>query len=107
MSEEKDLTDIRKRIDQIDLEIQGLLSERGRAAMQVAEIKQRDADGAPVEFYRPEREAQILNEVAQRNQGPFDNRSVQRIFREIISASLALEKPLQVAYLGPEGTYSH
>lgn len=107
MSEEKTLDEIRQRIDAIDLEIQNLLSERGRAAQSVAEIKLRDAGGKPVDFYRPEREAQILNEVAHRNEGPFDDRSVQRVFREIISASLALEKPLQVAYLGPEGTYSH
>ncbi len=103
---ETGLADIRKSIDAIDLKIQALLNERADAALKVAEIKLRDAKGAPVEFYRPEREAQILNEVASRNEGPMSGRAVQRIFREIISASLALEEPMRIAYLGPEGTYS-
>lgn len=100
------LGDIRKNIDAIDLKIHALLNDRAEAALKVADIKLREASGAPVDFYRPEREAQILNEVASRNQGPMSDRAVQRIFREIISASLALEEPMRVAYLGPEGTYS-
>jgi len=100
------LPEIRKTIDAVDLKIQALLNERAEAALKVAEIKLREADGGAVDFYRPEREAQILNEVANRNQGPVADRAVQHIFREIISASLALEEPMQVAYLGPEGTYS-
>jgi len=59
-----------------------------------------------VSFYRPEREAQILKKIASRNQGPMRDVHVQRIFREIISASLSLEEQLKIGYLGPQGTYS-
>ncbi len=62
--------------------------------------------GAEVVFYRPEREAQVLQRIISRNAGPLDGASMAYIFREIMSACLALEKPLQVAYLGPEGTFT-
>ncbi len=101
------LPQVRERIDAIDKQLQSLLSERAQAALDVARIKRADTPNEIVKFYRPEREAQILRTVAQRNEGPLKDATVQRIFREIISASLALEQPLEVAYLGPEGTYSH
>lgn len=101
------LGDLRKEIDKLDLQIQSLLNLRAKAALKVADVKLAEANGQPVDFYRPEREAQILKEVARRNEGPMGNGAIQRIFREIISASLALEEPMRVAYLGPEGTYSH
>lgn len=101
------LADIRREIDSLDRQIQALLNRRAAAALKVAEVKLAEAAGKPVDFYRPEREAQILRTVAGRNEGPMSNDAVQRIFREIISASLALEQPMRVAYLGPEGTYSH
>lgn len=101
------LSDIRQEIDSLDLQIQALLNQRAAAALKVAAVKLAEADGEAVDFYRPEREAQILKEVARRNEGPMSDQAVQRIFREIISASLALEEPMRVAYLGPEGTYSH
>jgi chorismate mutase/prephenate dehydratase len=102
-----DLGEIRKEIDALDLQIQSLLNARANAAIKVADVKMAEAQGKPVDFYRPEREAQILKEVARRNEGPMDDNAVQRIFREIISASLALEEPMKIAYLGPEGTYCH
>ncbi|ASJ75222.1 prephenate dehydratase [Granulosicoccus antarcticus] len=102
-----DLAAVRKEIDALDLQIQSLLNQRAAAALKVAKVKLAEAAGKPVDFYRPEREAQILKEVASRNGGPMSDYAVQRIFREIISASLALEEPMRVAYLGPEGTYSH
>ncbi len=101
------LADIRKEIDAIDLQLQALLNTRAQASLKVARVKLAAAQGQPVDFYRPEREAQILKAVASRNEGPMSDSAVQRIFREIISASLALEEPMRVAYLGPEGTYSH
>ncbi|MBX2880077.1 MAG: prephenate dehydratase [Granulosicoccus sp.] len=101
------LDDVRQQIDAIDRKIQTLLNERAEAALSVATIKLAEAAGEPVDFYRPEREAQILKLVAKRNEGPMDSLAVQRIFREIISASLALESPMRVAYLGPEGTFTH
>jgi len=101
------LGDLRKEIDGLDLQIHSLLNARAKAALKVADVKLSEANGQAVDFYRPEREAQILKEVARRNEGPMGDGAVQRIFREIISASLALEEPMRVAYLGPEGTYSH
>ena len=102
-----ELVDLREEIDGLDLKIQALLNERAKAALKVADLKLAEANSQAVEFYHPEREAQILKEVVRRNEGPMDDRAIQQIFREIISASLALEKPMRVAYLGPEGTFSH
>lgn len=101
------LADVRERIDSIDKQLLQLFCERANAALDVARIKRAETPDELVKFYRPEREAQILRTVAERNPGPLDDATVQRLFREIISASLALEQPLNVAYLGPEGTYSH
>ena len=105
MSEQDPLTAVRQRIDAIDAEIQALVSERARCAAKVAEIKQQA--GETGHFYRPEREAQVLRAVMARNEGPLPDASMAGIFREIMAACLALEKPLSVAFLGPEGTYSH
>ncbi|RMG36807.1 MAG: prephenate dehydratase [Gammaproteobacteria bacterium] len=104
MSEEEQLGEIRQRIDAIDEQIQTLLNRRAEAAMEVARIKLASDPNAV--FYRPEREAQVLRMVKARNQGPLPDEEVARLFREIMSACLALERPLQVAYLGPEGTFT-
>ena len=101
------LSNLRKEIDSLDQQIQSLLDARAKAAVKMADVKMAEANGQGVDFYRPEREAQILKEVARRNEGPMTDNAVQRIFREIISASAVLEDPMRVAYLGPEGTYSH
>ena len=105
MNDNDPLTEIRQRIDEIDTAVQALVSERAQCAAKVAEIKRQQGEG--VHFYRPEREAQILRTVQQRNHGPLSNEAIAGIFREIMSACLALEKPLSVAFLGPEGTYTH
>lgn len=104
MSEQKALQDVRQQIDAVDEKIQTLLNERTALAHQVAEIKQ--AVGDQSDFYRPEREAMILRNVMARNTGPLSNNEMARLFREIMSACLAAEKPLQVAYLGPEGSFT-
>ena len=104
MSEEQQLAEIRERIDDIDQQIQDLLNARAKAAQEVAEIKL--ASDPDAVFYRPEREAQVLRMVKQRNQGPLDAETMARLFREIMSACLALELPLKVAFLGPEGTFT-
>ena len=95
---------LREQIDALDAGIQDLISERARCAQQVAEVKKAE-DPAAV-FYRPEREAQVLRQVMDRNQGPLGNEEMARLFREIMSACLALEQPVRVAYLGPEGTFT-
>jgi len=101
---EQDLNKIRVRIDELDREIQSLISERAQCAQQVAEVKMRAGDNAL--FYRPEREAQVLRAVKERNTGPLDENEMARLFREIMAACLALEQPLKVAYLGPDGSYT-
>jgi len=98
------LDQLRERIDALDEQIQTLLSERASCAQQVAEAK-RNEDADTV-FYRPEREAEVLRLVRERNKGPLSDDEVVRLFREIMSACLALEQPLTIAYLGPEGTYT-
>lgn len=104
MTHEKKLQSIRDRIDQIDEQLQGLISERAECALEVARLKDAAGDG---DYYRPEREAQVLQTVLQRNQGPLENEALAHLFREIMSACLALQKPTTVAYLGPEGTFTH
>ncbi len=104
MAGEDKLAPLRERIDAIDGEILRLVCERARIAQEVGRVKQ--AAGENDNFYRPEREAQILRRVRDANPGPLDGETVVRIFREIMSACLALEKPLQVAFLGPEGTFT-
>jgi len=104
MSNEEQLARIRDRIDDIDQQIQDLLNARAEAAQEVARIKL--ASDPDAVFYRPEREAQVLRMVKQRNKGPLDAESVAVLFREIMSACLALELPLKVAYLGPAGTFT-
>ena len=91
MSDE--LLNLRNEIDRLDAEILERLAARARHALRVGEIKEGN-------LYRPEREAQVLRRLAQDNPGPLPDRAVQRIFREIMSACLALEQPLRVAYPG-------
>jgi len=105
MPDKDPLAEIRKRIDAIDEDIQQLVSERASCAATVAQIKQQQ--GEQGHFYRPEREAQILRAVMERNTGPLKDEAVAGIFRQIMAACLAHEKPLQVAFLGPQGTYTH
>ncbi|MDW7747602.1 prephenate dehydratase [Halomonas sp.] len=95
---------LRQRIDALDNDILRLISERAACAQQVAEIKAEHEPGAV--FYRPEREAQVLRRIMELNQGPLDSEEMARLFREIMSACLALEQPVKVAYLGPEGTFT-
>lgn len=102
-AQEQSLDDLRDRIDRLDAEIQARIAERARCARQVGEIK---GLAGPAEFYRPEREAQILRKVVERNDGPLSDEEMVRVFRELMSACLAQEEPLRVAYLGPEGTFT-
>lgn len=107
MDEAKELGKLRDQIDSIDKQIQVLINERAACAQRVAEVKQAAANGQSVQYYRPEREAQVLRKVMERNEGPMPDEEVAKLFREIMSCCLALEKPMKVAFLGPEGTYTH
>ena len=102
--DEKELSGVRARIDEIDGRILELVSERGRLAKEVARIKR--AAGEVSDFYRPERERAVLQRIRDLNPGPLDDDSVARLFREIMSSCLALQQPLNVAYFGPEGTFT-
>ncbi|RRJ84226.1 prephenate dehydratase [Aestuariirhabdus litorea] len=105
MSEEKQLLNLREKIDSIDADIQRLINERATCAQEVAAVKQAGGDTDAL-FYRPEREAQVLRRVMERNSGPLNSEEMARLFREIMSACLALEQPVKVAFLGPEGTFT-
>ncbi|HST44683.1 MAG TPA: prephenate dehydratase [Luteimonas sp.] len=95
---------IREQIDGIDRRIQALIAERAQWARQVGQAKGTLA--AAVDYYRPEREAQVLRRVVDRNEGPLEDAVLVRLFREIMSACLAQQEPLRIGYLGPEGTFS-
>ncbi len=99
------LGSIRERIDDIDQRIHELLNERARCAQQVG-LSKRTEGLSTADFYRPEREAQVLRQALERNKGPLRNEEVVRLFREIMSACLAQQEPLKVGFLGPEGTFS-
>jgi len=99
-----DLEAVREQIDALDEQLHRLLNERAQLARQVGISK--SASGSTVDFYRPEREAQVLRKVQERNHGPLRTEDVLRLFREIMSACLAQQEPLKVAFLGPEGTFT-
>ncbi|MDP1654127.1 MAG: prephenate dehydratase [Rhodocyclaceae bacterium] len=98
-STEEELGLLRAGIDGIDDEVLRLLSERAKLAQRVGEIKHGN-------IYRPEREAQVLRRIAATNPGPLPEAAVSTIFREVMSACLALEQPLKIAYFGPAGTFT-
>jgi chorismate mutase/prephenate dehydratase len=101
------LETIRETIDGIDAQLHALINERARLAQKVGISKH--ASGHTVDFYRPEREAQVLRMALERNRkerGPLRDEEILRLFREIMSACLAQQEPLKVAYLGPEGTFT-
>jgi chorismate mutase/prephenate dehydratase len=101
MTDDK-LKPLREQIDAIDAQLLDLLNRRARVAQEVGHVKAET--NAPV--FRPEREAQVLRKVADNNQGPLVSSDVQTIFREIMSSCRALERRVNVAYLGPAGTFS-
>jgi chorismate mutase/prephenate dehydratase len=98
-----DLDDWRSRINNLDEQILNLLNQRGQAALQIGELKRQQ----DLPYFAPERESQVLERLVALNPGPLAADAVRAIWREILSASLALEAPLPVAYLGPAGTFTH
>ncbi len=103
--EESRLKALRARIDALDEEIQRLVAERAACAREIAEVK-RAAGETGNGLYRPEREAEILRRVVARNEGPLSDEAIARLFRELMSACRAVQGPVRVAYLGPEGTFT-
>jgi chorismate mutase/prephenate dehydratase len=100
---EKKLNYLRQNIDRIDSRIVDLINERGKVSHAIGEIKKKNSQP----FYSPDREHQIYDRVVKKNKGPVRDDSVKAIYREIMSACLSLEKPLTVAFLGPELTFTH
>ncbi|MEY3524229.1 MAG: P-protein [Pseudomonadota bacterium] len=95
------LAGLREQIDALDRQLLGMLNQRAHLAEKVGDIKR--AEGSP--FFRPDRVAQVLEKIQQLNPGPLKNTHVAAIWREIMSACLALEAPQRVAVLGPIGTF--
>lgn len=98
------LAELREQIDALDEQILQLINQRATCAMEVARTK--TAQGEQGSFYRPDRESLVLRRIKDLNQGPLSDETVAHFFRELMSSCLALEKPLDVAFLGPEGTFS-
>ena len=94
---------LRDNIDQIDTDILELLNKRAELAITISGIKTRKN----MDFYVPKRELEIYDRLAGINRGPFPDEAIKPVFREIISASLSLEQPLRIAYLGPRATFTH
>lgn len=97
------LAPLRQRIDELDASLVKLLNERAAVVVEVGKIKQ--AAAGPI--YVPERERQVIQRVRQLNAGPLPNACLEAIWRELMSGSFALERPLRVGYLGPRGSFSH
>jgi chorismate mutase/prephenate dehydratase len=98
------LNEVRSKIDELDAQIQSMISDRARLASAVRKSKGDLASA--VDYYRPEREAEVLKAVRERNDGPISDAEMLRLFREIMSVCLAQQEPLKIAYLGPEGTFT-
>ena len=100
---DRSLDTLRNEIDSIDTEILELLNKRARFVLEIGETKKKEQ----MEFYVPEREQAVLRRLVERNAGPFPDKALKNVFREIMSASLSLEKPLKAAFLGPVATFTH
>lgn len=98
-----DLKKLRRKIDNIDKNIIDLLNTRSRFALDIAKVKRRSGKSV----YSPDREMEVLKKLSVMNRGPLSSGSLQAIYREIMSSSLSLDKPLRIAYLGPEATFTH
>ena len=97
------LDDWRSRINNLDNQILELLTQRAEAALQIGALKRRQETPS----YAPEREAEILRRLTAKNAGPLPTEAIRAIWREILSGCRALERPLTVGYLGPQGTFTH
>ena len=103
MSVENELQNLRQRINKIDKQILSLISQRAHLALEIGTIKQENKLGP----FAANREKIVYQQLEKLNKGPLSKEGIKTIFREIISACLSLEKPLKIAYLGPEATFTH
>lgn len=97
------LEELRKKIDSIDEKLVELINERARVVVEVGKLKQ--ASSTPI--YVPHREKEVFERIAEFNRGPLSDKTLQAIWRELMSGSFFLERPLRIGYLGPKGSFSH
>jgi chorismate mutase/prephenate dehydratase len=97
------LEELRNRIDELDRRIVKLLNERARVVVDIGKLKSKT--GGPV--YAPDREKEVLEKIAKANEGPLPDKCLTAIWREMMSGSFVLERPLRIGYLGPGGSFSH
>lgn len=97
------IQELRKKIDELDDKLLELLNERARIVIEVGNIKKTEK----LDFHSPSREREILDRLTALNKGPFPQNTLRAVYREILSSSLSLERPLKVAYLGPRATFTH
>jgi len=97
------LEKLRKKIDELDVELVKLLNERARIVIEVGKLKNKTGG----QVYAPDRECEVFKRIDNANEGPLPNRTIRAVWRELMSGSLALERPLRIGYLGPQGSFSH
>src|SRR5687767_2743782 len=97
------IDELRKQIDALDERIVELLNDRARVVVDIGKLKQQN--NAPI--YAPDREKAVLEKLRKLNRGPLPDRCLEAVYRELMSGSFALEKPLRIGFLGPAGTFSH
>ena len=95
------LDKLRKEIDRVDTKLVELLNERAKIVVEIGKLK----NGGPI--YVPDREKKVFARIAKANQGPLPDKCLQAIWRELMSGSFFLERPLRIAYLGPQGSFTH
>lgn len=101
--DDQPLDQLRQQIDVVDRELVDLINRRAALVVKIGELKRNQ--GIPI--YAPHRESEVLDKIRRLNAGPISNRSIEAIYRELMSGSFALEQPIRIGYLGPVGTYSH
>ena len=94
---------LKQAVDETDFEMISLINERAKTVVQVGEFKRK----SDVPIYAPHREAAVLSKIKSLNEGPLSDQTMESIYRELMSGSFALEKPLSIGFLGPEGEFSH
>lgn len=99
------LAPLRERIDTLDQQLVELLNERAKIVIEVGRVKRSAGEAVPI--YAPDREQAVMRKIRQANQGPLPDPCVEAIWRELMSGSFALERPLRIGYLGPPGSFSH
>jgi chorismate mutase/prephenate dehydratase len=97
------LEDFRKQIDEIDLQLVELLNQRAKIVVEVGKLK--NVSDRPI--YAPDREKAVISKIAKANKGPLPDKALAAIWRELMSSSFFLERPLRIAFLGPQGSFSH